>query len=116
MKKSVRYDTAGLIEDQYEPGSRRRVLKNLQGIISKRAMERIETHELLRTADAAIARYTRDHVFTAEDIGEIHRDWLGKNCTHGPAGTGGFILVKEALPLRPRRLSRGLWMILKNAS
>lgn len=76
MKKSGRYDTAGLIEDQYEPGSRE-VLKNLRGITSKSEMERIETHELLRAADASIGRYTRDHVFTSEDIREMHRDWLG---------------------------------------
>ena len=31
MKKSVRYRTAHLIEDQFEPGSRGRVLRNLFG-------------------------------------------------------------------------------------
>ena len=76
MKKSGRYDTAGLIEDQYEPGSRGRVLKNLQGITSKREMERLETRELLRAADVLIDQYTREHVFTAEDICAMHREWL----------------------------------------
>lgn len=34
-----RYDTGHLTEDQFEPGSRGRVLKNLQSIRSKRAMD-----------------------------------------------------------------------------
>jgi cell filamentation protein len=76
MKKSGRYETTGLIEDQYEPDSRRRVLKNLQGITSKRKMERLETRELLRATDVLIDRYTREHVFTAEDICAMHREWL----------------------------------------
>jgi len=31
MKKSVRYKTAHLIEDQFEPGSNNQVLKNAEG-------------------------------------------------------------------------------------
>jgi cell filamentation protein len=42
MKKTDRYDTAGLIEDTYEPGSHGRVLKNLLGIKRKRQMDGIE--------------------------------------------------------------------------
>ena len=76
MKKSGRYNTTGSIEDQYEPGSRDRVLKNLQGITSKREMEQLETRELLRSADVLIDQYTRGHVFTAEDICSMHREWL----------------------------------------
>jgi hypothetical protein len=36
MKKSGRYDTTGLIEAQFELGSRGRVLKNFLGIKLKR--------------------------------------------------------------------------------
>lgn len=42
MKKTENYDTAGLIEAQFEPGSRGRVLKNLLGIKRKREMDEIE--------------------------------------------------------------------------
>jgi hypothetical protein len=41
MKKPSRYDTSTLIEAQFEPGSRGRVLKNLLGIKSKREMDRV---------------------------------------------------------------------------
>lgn len=39
MKKSKRYDTSHLIEDQSEPGSRGRVIKNKLGVTSKREMD-----------------------------------------------------------------------------
>ena len=42
MRRKDRYDTADLDENQFEPGSRRRVLKNLLGITSKREMDRID--------------------------------------------------------------------------
>ena len=42
MTNKDRYDTTGSVEDQYEPGSRNRVLRNLQGIRSKREMDRRE--------------------------------------------------------------------------
>ena len=43
-KKKIadRYDISGLVEAQFEPGSRRRVLKNLLGVKSKREMDRLE--------------------------------------------------------------------------
>lgn len=42
MKKTGRYDTSGLIETQFEPGSRGRVLKNLLGIKSRREVDKLE--------------------------------------------------------------------------
>lgn len=50
MKKDGRYDTSGLVEAQFEPGSRGRVLRNIPG----------EQHRL-----------------TAADICDMHRRWLG---------------------------------------
>ena len=47
MKKQNRYDTSGLIEVQFEPGSRSCVLKNKLGIKSKREMDKIEKKEQL---------------------------------------------------------------------
>ncbi len=77
MKKSKRYDTSHLTEDQSEPGSRGRVLKNKLGITSKREMDRREKAEQLRTMEELTNIYGVDHRFTASDICEIHRLWLG---------------------------------------
>jgi hypothetical protein len=48
-KKKIadRYDASGLVEAQFEPGSRRRVLKNLLGIKRKHEMDRMEGLEQL---------------------------------------------------------------------
>lgn len=77
MRKSGRYDTSALIEDQYEPGSHGRVLKNLLGITSKREMSRMETRELFNTTEALIKTIRRDQRFTLETICNIHRMWMG---------------------------------------
>ncbi len=42
MKKSKRYDTSHLIEDQFEPGSNDQVLKNILGIMSPQEMDDAE--------------------------------------------------------------------------
>ncbi|MBN2319005.1 MAG: Fic family protein [Acidobacteria bacterium] len=39
MTKPSRYDVSGLIEAQYQPGSRGRVLRNILGITRKREMD-----------------------------------------------------------------------------
>ena len=50
IKKGRRYETSALIEDQYEPGFRGLVLRNLIGITKKREMDRAEMREQLRAA------------------------------------------------------------------
>ena len=77
MKKSKRYDTSHLIEDQAEPGSRGRVLKNKCGITSKREMDRCEKAEQMRTIEELTNIFGVDHRFTASDICKIHKVWLG---------------------------------------
>jgi cell filamentation protein len=77
MKKGRRYETNGLVEGQYEPGSQRRVLRNLLGITRKREMGRIVLGEQLRAMAELVDRYDRNHQFTADDIRGIHRVWLG---------------------------------------
>ena len=72
-----RYDASGLEEAQVEPGSRGQVLKNLLGIKSKRLMDQAEAREQLRAVDELIFLHDREHRFTAGDIREIHRIWLG---------------------------------------
>jgi len=76
MKKSGRYDTSSLIEDQFEPGSQGRVLRNLLGLKTKRAMGAAESDEFLRTTNWAIRTYERNHIFTAGDICLLHHIWL----------------------------------------
>ncbi len=76
-KKSTRYDTLHLIEDQYEPGSRRRVLRNKLGIKSVREINRIEKDAQLQAVEKLTDVFDVDYRFTAEDICSIHKVWLG---------------------------------------
>jgi len=78
MKKNRKYDTSGLIEAQYEPLSRRLVLKNLLGIRKKSEMDRIETLALKQAEDELVKHYGASHRFTAGDICRIHKLWLGR--------------------------------------
>ena len=55
MKKGGRYDATGLVEGQFEPGSRGRVLKNLAGIKSRRKMNEVESQAYVH----AIAELTK---------------------------------------------------------
>jgi cell filamentation protein len=71
-----RYDASG-VEAEFEPGSKRRVLRNLLGIRSVREMERAESDALLEAQEKMIDRFTLNHRFTAADIRELHRLWLG---------------------------------------
>lgn len=77
VRRKDRYDTTGLEEDQSEPGSHGRVLKNLLGITSKREMDRIEGREQVRALEKLASLYDKDHRFTAADICRIHKVWLG---------------------------------------
>jgi cell filamentation protein len=76
-KDKNRYDTSGLIKGQFEPGSGRRVLKNLLGIKGKREIGQVETRELLRAQDELVDIYGADHRFRAADIRRMHGLWLG---------------------------------------
>ena len=78
MKSTDRYDTSALVENQYEPGSYGRVLKNLLGIKKKREMDETESEELKQATRWAMQNYDRDHVFTSNDIRALHRIWLEK--------------------------------------
>lgn len=76
MKKGRRYEETGFVEGQHEPGSRRRVLRNLLGIKRKREIEHVELREQLRATEELIDTYGLDHRFTSDDIRRIHRIWL----------------------------------------
>jgi cell filamentation protein len=77
MKQGKRYDTSGLVEAQFEPGSRSRVLRNLRGIKSSRKMDDAEASALQAAMEAFVAKYDEHHRFTDEDICDMHRRWLG---------------------------------------
>lgn len=76
MKRSGRYDVSGLIEAQFEPGSRGRVLRNLRGIKSSRKMDEAETVALKEAMDEFVSAFDESHRFTSEDICRMHRHWL----------------------------------------
>ena len=71
-----RYDAHG-IETEFEPGSRGRVLRNLPGIRSVREMQRAESVALLTATNQLIDETTETQKFTASDVSNIHRRWLG---------------------------------------
>ena len=78
MKKALRYRTAHLTENQFEPGSRGSVLKNLLHIKTKRELDKAEITALAQATDLLVRTYDRKHRFTASDICYFHKVWLGK--------------------------------------
>ena len=77
MKKSQRYNTSHLIEAQYEPGSRNRVLRNKLGIKSIREMNRVEKEYQVKAIELVTELFAADHRFKALDICKMHKLWLG---------------------------------------
>lgn len=77
MSPDDRYDVSGLTEAQFEPGSDGQVLENLRGIKSSAEMDVAEATALVRTMDSLVRMYDETHRFTASDISEFHRLWLG---------------------------------------
>lgn len=67
-----------MIENQFEPGSHRCVLRNLLGIKRKREMDKVEAVEQLKVLEKLTRMYDRAHKFTAADICKIHKIWLGR--------------------------------------
>ncbi len=78
MKKDGRYDVSDLPETQFEPGSHDQVLKNRLGIKSPKEIDDAETRALERAMVAFVGKYSERHRFTATDICEIHKSWLGE--------------------------------------
>jgi cell filamentation protein len=77
MKKQGRYSTSGLVEDQYMPGSKDKVLRNLLGVTAKKEIDRIETELLFEITDQLLDEFDNTRQFSADDILEMHRRWLG---------------------------------------
>ena len=74
--ESRKYQASG-VQAEFEPGSRGRVLRNLLGITRVRDMKLAESQALLLVQRHAVESYSEDHRFTAADICNLHRDWLG---------------------------------------
>lgn len=74
--ESRKYQASGP-QAAFEPGSRGRVLRNLLGITRVGDMNLAESQALLLAQQHAVESYSEDHRFTAADICNLHRDWLG---------------------------------------
>jgi cell filamentation protein len=110
---SSRYAPRGR-EAEFQPGSRGRVLRNLLGLLRVRDITLAESQALQLAQDQAIERYTVDRRFTAEDICDLHRSWLGAVYPWAGQyrtvnmGKGGFQFANAALiPNLMRDLDRG---------
>jgi len=77
MTADDRYDVSDLPEAQFEPGSNGLVLKNLIGITSKQVMDEAEPRALEQAMDVLVRAYSATHRFTATDLCDCHRTWLG---------------------------------------
>jgi cell filamentation protein len=74
--ESRKYRAAGQ-QAEFEPGSRGRVLRNLLGITRVGDVKLAESQWLLLAQQHAVEDYSEDHRFTAADVCNLHRDWLG---------------------------------------
>jgi cell filamentation protein len=94
-----RYDVGRRTEAQFEPGSRRTVLKNLLGIRSARSMNVIERRALAMMARSTLQSCEPDRRFTAADMCDLHRQWLSGIYTwageyrHVNMSKGGFLFA-----------------------
>ena len=77
MTADDRYDVSGLPEAQFEPGSHGLVLKNRLGVASKQDMDNAEARALEQAMDVLVRAYGETHRFTATDLCDCHRTWLG---------------------------------------
>jgi cell filamentation protein len=77
MNPVDRYDVSVLTEAQFESGSGDAVLRNLLGITSPAEMDAAEANALIDAMDHLVRLYDAEHRFTANDICEFHRVWLG---------------------------------------
>lgn len=65
------------VEGEWQPGSAKRVLRNLKGITSKTDMDQAEADALLAVQERYLSRITAETPFTADLICRMHKDWLG---------------------------------------
>jgi cell filamentation protein len=71
-----RYESQGA-DSEFEPGSRRRVLRNRLHVRSAREMAKVESDALLAVTEQLIEDTSTDRRFKSSDIRRMHREWLG---------------------------------------
>jgi len=77
MKKNPsRYWSTG-IEGEWQPGSDKRVLRNLKAITRKTEMDQAEADALLAVQEQYLNQITAKTRFTANLVCRMHKDWLG---------------------------------------
>lgn len=108
-----RYETSHLPEDPYEPGSHGLVLRNKLGVTDPEEAGIAETAALWRVQEKLIAEVAVDQSFTANDICEMHRQWLegiypwAGNYRQVNIGKGGFqFAMAHAVPTLMAELER----------
>jgi cell filamentation protein len=109
----VKYLAEG-VED-FQPGSRKKVLRNRLGITHVRDIEDAKLAAYLKAEEALIRKHTADHRFTVEDINGIHRlflgeiyDWAGRyrdvNLSKGSFPFASAMAIPSALRNFERRI------------
>lgn len=63
---------------EFEPGSRKRVLRNLKHITSVREIQDAELKAYMNAERLLLERYGPEHSFTLKDLDAIHRIFLGE--------------------------------------
>jgi cell filamentation protein len=98
-----RYDVSDLREGQFEPGSNDLVLRNKLAITTVEEMNVAETAALARVTEAFVNQFDAHHRFTAADIQNMHRLWLGSiyewagEYRQVNMGKGGFMFAAANL-------------------
>ena len=69
---------AGASDDEFQPGSRKRVLNNKLGITSPSKMDDEEIIAYQGATEELANTFASDHRFTAEDVKKIHREIFRK--------------------------------------
>jgi cell filamentation protein len=64
------------VEGEWQPGSGKRVLRNLKGITRKTEMDRAEADALLAVQEKYLNSITAETQFSAELFCRMHKDWL----------------------------------------
>jgi cell filamentation protein len=101
-------------EAEFEPGSRRRVLRNRLGVRSVREMAARESVALVAATQRMIDDTRVDQRFTADDVRRMHRLWLGEiyvwagEYRQVNMGKGDFLFAAAGqVPRLMRELERG---------
>ncbi|MDX2109978.1 MAG: Fic family protein [Verrucomicrobiota bacterium] len=73
----VKYNTSAGIEGEFQPGSRKRVLRNRLGITSKQKMDEAEFEALIDSQEQHLNVVTEETIFTSRMLCQMHHAWLG---------------------------------------